>query len=61
MIYMVEMALHEVDSPEIFSSHAYRANGGPSNTGEWQVKRATGTVTCSAWNIPRMCPWRHVW
>ena len=30
------VALHEVDSPEIFASPLYRAQGGPSNTGEWQ-------------------------
>src|SRR5262249_57832551 len=30
------VALHEVDSPEVFSSPAYRAQAGPSNTGEWQ-------------------------
>ena len=32
------VALHEVDSPDIFTGPYYRANGGPSNTGEWQVK-----------------------
>ncbi|HEV8438623.1 MAG TPA: hypothetical protein VGT40_11055 [Methylomirabilota bacterium] len=32
------VALHEVDSPEIFSGPAYRAQAGPSNTGEWQAK-----------------------
>jgi hypothetical protein len=32
------VALHEVDSPELFSRPAYRANGGPSNTGEWQAR-----------------------
>ena len=32
------VALHEVDSPDIFASPHYRANGGPSNTGEWQAK-----------------------
>ena len=32
------VALHEVDSPEIFTSPPYRANAGPSNTGEWQAK-----------------------
>ena len=32
------VALHEVDSPEIFASPGYRAKGGPSNTGEWQAK-----------------------
>jgi hypothetical protein len=40
-IHMAEspfVALHEVDSPDIFSGPCYRANGGPSNTGEWQAK-----------------------
>lgn len=32
------VALHEVDSPELFGSSQYRAKGGPSNTGEWQTK-----------------------
>lgn len=32
------VALHEVDSPEIFASAAYRAKAGPGNTGEWQAK-----------------------
>jgi hypothetical protein len=32
------VALHEVDSPEIFASAVYRAKGGPSNTGEWRRK-----------------------
>ena len=32
------VALHEVDSPEIFAGPLYRAKGGPSNTGEWQAK-----------------------
>jgi hypothetical protein len=32
------VALHEVDSPDIFTGSHYRANGGPSNTGEWQKK-----------------------
>ena len=32
------VALHEVESPEIFTSPAYRANAGPDNTGEWQAK-----------------------
>lgn len=32
------VALHEVDSPEVFTSPPYRANAGPSNTGEWQAK-----------------------
>jgi hypothetical protein len=32
------VALHEVEGPHVFSSDAYRANAGPSNTGEWQTK-----------------------
>jgi hypothetical protein len=32
------VALHEVDGPEVFTSDAYRAGAGPSNTGEWQAK-----------------------
>jgi hypothetical protein len=32
------VALHEVDSPEIFARPIYRAKAGPSNTGEWQAK-----------------------
>ena len=32
------VALHEVDSAEIFVGPHYRARGGPSNTGEWQAK-----------------------
>ena len=32
------VALHEVDSPDIFGGPHYRAKDGPSNTGEWQVK-----------------------
>ncbi len=32
------VALHEVDSPEIFAGPTYRAKAGPSNTGEWQAK-----------------------
>jgi hypothetical protein len=32
------VALHEVDSADIFTGPHYRAKGGPSNTGEWQVK-----------------------
>jgi hypothetical protein len=32
------VALHEVDSPDIFAGPHYRAKGGPSNTGKWQVK-----------------------
>ena len=32
------VALHEVDSAEIFGGPIYRAKAGPSNTGEWQAK-----------------------
>lgn len=32
------VALHEVDSAEVFASPAYRAQAGPTNTGEWQAK-----------------------
>jgi hypothetical protein len=32
------VALHEVDSPDIFTGPHYRAKGGPSNTGEWQAR-----------------------
>jgi hypothetical protein len=32
------VALHEVDSPEIFTGPTYRAKAGPGNTGEWQTK-----------------------
>jgi hypothetical protein len=32
------VALHQVDSPEVFTSATYRAQAGPSNTGEWQAK-----------------------
>jgi hypothetical protein len=32
------VALHEVDSPEVFTSPAYRAQAGPANTGEWQAR-----------------------
>jgi|SRR6266850_574136 len=32
------VALHEIDSPEIFAGPSYRAKAGPSNTGEWQTK-----------------------
>ena len=32
------VALHEVDSPEIFGGPAYRAKAGPGNTGEWQAR-----------------------
>jgi len=32
------VALHEIDSLEIFTGRAYLAKAGPSNTGEWQAK-----------------------
>jgi hypothetical protein len=32
------VALHEVDSPDIFAGATYRAKAGPGNTGEWQTK-----------------------
>jgi len=32
------VALHEIDSPEIFTGPIYRSKAGPSNTGEWQAK-----------------------
>jgi hypothetical protein len=32
------VALHEVDSPEVFTGPSYRAQAGPTNTGEWQTK-----------------------
>jgi hypothetical protein len=32
------VALHEVDSPDVFTGPAYRAKAGPTNTGEWQKK-----------------------
>ena len=32
------VALHEVDSADIFTSPTYRAKAGPTNTGEWQAK-----------------------
>ena len=32
------VALHEVDSPELFAGPFYRAKGGPNNTGEWQAR-----------------------
>jgi hypothetical protein len=32
------VALHEVDSPDLFNGPHYRAKGGPSNTGEWQAR-----------------------
>lgn len=30
------LALHEVEGPQVFESPAYKANGGPASTGEWQ-------------------------
>ncbi len=30
------LALHDVASPAVFESAAYKANGGPVSTGEWQ-------------------------
>src|SRR5687767_12591838 len=32
------VAIHEVDSAEVFTSATYRAKAGPGNTGEWQTK-----------------------
>jgi hypothetical protein len=32
------LALHDVASPAVFESPEYRANGGPSSTGEWQAE-----------------------
>jgi hypothetical protein len=32
------VALHEVDSPDVFTGPGYRAKAGPTNTGEWQAK-----------------------
>lgn len=32
------VALHEVDSGEIFTGATYRAQAGPGNTGEWQAR-----------------------
>ncbi len=32
------VALHEVDSPDVFTSATYRAQAGPANTGEWQAR-----------------------
>jgi hypothetical protein len=30
------LALHDVASPEVFESAAYKASGGPASTGEWK-------------------------
>jgi hypothetical protein len=32
------VALHEVDSGDIFAGPSYRAQAGPTNTGEWRAK-----------------------
>src|SRR5437899_7395013 len=32
------VALHEVDSPEIFAGPPYREKAGPGNTGQWQAR-----------------------
>lgn len=32
------VALHQVDSPDVFTSAPYRAQAGPTNTGEWQSR-----------------------
>ena len=32
------VALHEVESPDVFGSAPYRAQAGPGNTGEWQSR-----------------------
>jgi hypothetical protein len=32
------VALHEVDSADVFTGPTYRAQAGPGNTGEWQTK-----------------------
>jgi hypothetical protein len=32
------LALHEVASPAVFESAAYKVNGGPASTGEWQME-----------------------
>lgn len=32
------VALHEIDSADIFAGPTYRAKAGPGNTGEWQTK-----------------------
>jgi len=32
------VALHEVDSSDVFTGPTYRAKAGPGNTGEWQAK-----------------------
>jgi len=32
------VALHDVESPDVFTSPAYQAQAGPANTGEWREK-----------------------
>lgn len=32
------VALHEVDTADVFTSAAYRAQAGPTNTGEWRTR-----------------------
>jgi hypothetical protein len=32
------VALHQVDSADVFTGPTYRAKAGPTNTGEWQTK-----------------------
>src|SRR4030095_1373803 len=32
------VALHEVDSADVFTGPTYRAKAGPTNTGEWQAE-----------------------
>ena len=32
------VALHEVDSADVFTGPVYRSQAGPTNTGEWQAK-----------------------
>ena len=32
------VAIHEVDSPDVFTSASYRAQAGPTNTGPWRQK-----------------------
>jgi hypothetical protein len=34
------LALHDVESPAVFESAEYRANGGPASTGEWQAEHS---------------------
>ena len=32
------VALHQIDSADVLTSPTYRAQAGPTNTGEWQTK-----------------------